>query len=51
MCNNIVSAVLCCLQSVRGVLGEALSTSPGSLAAVAAKAAQQDSKALQVRLN
>lgn len=35
---------------MRGVLGEALAASSGSLAAVAGKAAQQDAKALQVRL-
>jgi hypothetical protein len=38
------------MQSVRGVLGEALAASPGGLAALAGKAAQQDSKALQVKL-
>uniref|UniRef100_A0A383VWV5 non-specific serine/threonine protein kinase n=1 Tax=Tetradesmus obliquus TaxID=3088 RepID=A0A383VWV5_TETOB len=39
------------LESVRGVLGEALAASSGSLAAVAGKAAQQDAKALQVLLH
>ncbi|WIA41543.1 hypothetical protein OEZ86_008912 [Tetradesmus obliquus] len=37
------------LESVRGVLGEALAASSGSLAAVAGKAAQQDAKSLQQR--
>jgi hypothetical protein len=41
-------SILCHMQSVRGVLGEALAASQGGLAALAGKAAQQDSKALQV---
>jgi hypothetical protein len=43
-----VCVLLCRMQSVRGVLGEALAASQGGLAALAGKAAQQDSKALQV---